>query len=404
MSGSGKSQFRDVLAIRPFRKVWFVGLIAAIGDQIFPICATILLINQGEGATGISILMSVRAIAFISIAPIGGVWVDRLPKNKVIVFGAIVRAMLCVGVFMLGDEASLISLAFFVLIMGVTEGFSGPAGRAILPNLLDHELLQTANALGAMTGRIASISGPGIAALIAAIIEPRYGFLLTAAGFLFAAFHLLDLPRATSNQERQSFVSEIRGGLTYIKQTRWMLVTMVILALQVSILFGAEMVLLPVITNDVFETTKIYPIAIASLSAGSLVSAYFAARINVENRGRISFLSWIFLSALLIGLIFPINVPFLLTCYFIGGIATQPMGVFWATALQREVPVELRGRVMSLDSTLTSALVPFGMMLAGPMSEAVGERTYLASSLILFLILSVIALITPGVARFSSSR
>jgi hypothetical protein len=120
--------------------------------------------------------------------------------------------------------------------------------------------------------------------------------------------------------------------------------------------------------------------------------------------GRASFLSWFFISTLLIGLIFPLNVPFVLICYFIGGVATQPMGIFWATAIQKNVPAELRGRVISLDQTLTGALVPLGMLIAGPISEAIGAKMYLFIALGLFLFLNCLALSSRAIARFGPAK
>ena len=81
--------------------------------------------------------------------------------------------------------------------------------------------------------------------------------------------------------------------------------------------------------------------------------------------------------------------------------ATQPMGVFWTTAIQQTISSDKRGRVTSLEATVTSALMPIGMMVAGPLSEAVGEKRYLASTILIFLILIVITLRTKGVFKFS---
>jgi MFS family permease len=144
------------LANRQFKRIWLVGLIAAVGDQIFPICATVILLNQGSGASEIAILMSARVIALLTLAPIGGVWADRLSRKLVIVSGAIIRSTLCFLVFLAGEGQSLYLLAGLVFLMGASEAFSGPAGGAIIPSVVDRDLLQSANALKAMSGRFAS--------------------------------------------------------------------------------------------------------------------------------------------------------------------------------------------------------------------------------------------------------
>ena len=399
-----RNSYSEVLANRQFKRIWLVGLIAAVGDQIFPICATVILLNQGSGASEIAILMSARVIALLTLAPIGGVWADRLSRKLVIVSGAIIRSTLCFFVFLAGEGQSLYLLAGLVFLMGASEAFSGPAGGAIIPSVVDRDLLQSANALKAMSGRFASISGPGIAAGLIALIGPRLGFLLTSILFAIAALGLSRIIITEPKTERSRFFEDLRSGFNFIKSNGWMAATMVILALQISILFGAEMVLLPVITKEEFDSTRIYPIAIACLSFGSLLSSYLAGKTVAKNPGRASFLSWFFISTLLIGLIFPLNVPFVLICYFIGGVATQPMGIFWATAIQKNVPAELRGRVISLDQTLTGALVPLGMLMAGPISEAIGAKMYLFVALGSFLFLNCLALSSRAIARFGPSK
>lgn len=345
--------------------------------------------------------MSTRVIALLSLAPIGGVWADRWPRKRVMVIGALIRATICALIFIAGDSQSLATLASLVFLMGASEAFSGPAGSAIIPSVVESELLQLANALKAMSGRFASISGPGIAAGLIAAIGPRLGFLVTSILFLITAITLRSLNIRHVERERNRFGADIRAGIQFIRSTPWMALTMSIMALQVSILFGAEMVLLPVITKEAFDTARIYPLAIASLSLGSLISAYLAGRIQAKSPGRASFASWTFLGALLLALIFPLSPAFVLACYFIGGLATQPMGIFWATAMQRAIPEALRARVLSLDATLTGALVPLGMLIAGPLSEVIGASTYLWIVLALFMTLNVIALINKKIARFS---
>ena len=149
---------------------------------------------------------------------------------------------------------------------------------------------------------------------------------------------------------------------------------------------------------------RIFPLAIMSLSLGSLMSAVFAARLRAKQPGLIAFASWSFLVFLIIALIFPISPAFLIICYFVGGLATEPMGIFWQTALQRSAPEQSRARVMSFESMLSKALMPIGVGLAGPLSQLLGEEIYLSICALVFLLLSGFALLTPSVRSFASSK
>jgi predicted MFS family arabinose efflux permease len=141
-----------------------------------------------------------------------------------------------------------------------------------------------------------------------------------------------------------------------------------------------------------------------SLSLGSLLTAAFAAKFRSKRPGLISFVSWFFLVFLILALIFPISPAFLICCYFIGGMATEPMGVFWQTAIQKAAPDQSRARVLSFESMLSNALMPIGVGLAGPMSHLLGEKIYLTICAVIFVLIGVIALMIPGVATFSNPK
>ena len=79
------------------------------------------------------------------------------------------------------------------------------------------------------------------------------------------------------------------------------------------------------------------------------------------------------------------------------------MGIFWQTALQKNAPEQSRARVMSFESMLSSALMPIGVGLAGPLSHLLGEKIYLSICALVFLLLGVFALLIPRVRAFSSS-
>ena len=306
---------------------------------------------------------------------------------------------------LVGPTPEVSRLTITVFIMGVIDAGSLGAGGALVPDLVEANGLQAANALRAVTGRVASIIGPGLAIFLASTTSYKVGFSVTAAGMLIALIALMRLKVAdVKTYKREKFRNEILAGYKFVKQTKWMMTVMVILALQTSILFGAEMVLLPIISTREFETARVFPFAIMSLSLGSLISAAFAAKFRAKQPGLIAFTSWAFLVFLIIALIFPISPTFLIICYFFGGLATQPMGIFWQTALQRNAPEESRARVISFESMLSSALMPIGVGLAGPLSHLLGEKMYLSICALVFLSLAGFALLIPSVRSFSASN
>jgi MFS family permease len=387
-----------------FRRLWISGLFSSLSSQIFPICATLLLLKGDKPALAISLLLSSQVVAYLIFAPFGGLLADRFSRMRLVRVGLFLRVLLAAQL-LIGSTPEVTRLTITVFLMGMIDAGTSGAGGALLPDLIDEAGLQAANALRAVTGRVASISGPGVAIFLVSTTSATVGFSVTAIGMLLA---LLSLARVTVERtqtyERSNFLNELLAGFYFVRKTRWILIVMITLALQTSILFGAEMVLLPIISTREFDSAKIFPFAIMSLSLGSLLTAAFAAKFRSKRPGLISFVSWFFLVFLIIALIFPISPAFLICCYFIGGMATEPMGVFWQTAIQKAAPDQSRARVLSFESMLSNALMPIGVGLAGPMSHLLGEKIYLTICAVIFVLIGVIALMIPGVATFSNPK
>jgi len=387
-----------------FRRLWISSLFSSLSGQIFPICATLLLLKGDKPALAISLLLSSQIIAYLIFAPVGGLLADRISRMKLVRMSLFLRFLAAVQL-LFGPTPEVSRLTITVFIMGMIDAGSSGAGGALLPDIIEVKGLQAANALRAVTGRVASISGPGLAIFLVSTTSAKVGFTVTAVGMLLALLALIKVKvPAGKSFARENFRTEILAGFTFVKETKWMMTVMVVLALQTSILFGAEMVLLPIISTREFETARIYPFAIMALSLGSLISAAFAAKFHSKQPGLIAFISWSFLVFLIIALIFPISPTFLITCYFLGGLATEPMGIFWQTALQKNAPEQSRARVMSFESMLSSALMPIGVGLAGPLSHLFGEKFYLSICACIFLALGAFGLIFPGVRTFSNQN
>ena len=86
--------------------------------------------------------------------------------------------------------------------------------------------------------------------------------------------------------------------------------------------------------------------------------------------------------------------------YVIGGFSWEPFAVYWASALQQQIPPERLARVSSVDWMATFALMPLGMALTGTVVERVGEDVVLALAAVSIVVLTLGVLRVPGVRDF----
>ena len=78
------------------------------------------------------------------------------------------------------------------------------------------------------------------------------------------------------------------------------------------------------------------------------------------------------------------------------------MGVGGAIA-QALIPPDLQGRVLSLISSLTLGLAPFGLLVAGPFADAFGVQTWWIVASTVVSVVGIVALSIPSAAHIEDA-
>src|SRR5205809_261427 len=97
-------------------------------------------------------------------------------------------------------------------------------GDGLVPATSGSERLQQANALLGLSRSLAFVVGPAVAGVIAATTNPGSVFVVDAATFAVSAtsLALLRLPRSRREGERQSFLSDLKGGWHELISHTWL--------------------------------------------------------------------------------------------------------------------------------------------------------------------------------------
>jgi MFS family permease len=163
------------------------------------------------------------------------------------------------------------------------------------------------------------------------------------------------------------------------------------------LIIGIESVFLPIISRREFGSDRVFAFSLIAFAVGATITALIGSKYKTNRPGLVSNLSWMFFIAIPISMAFPFAPWFVILCYFIAGAATEPYGIHWPSAIQREVPREFQGRVFSLDYLVSLGLIPIGMAMAAPVASIVGETEYFLFAAVVHLICIGITLSIPGV-------
>jgi MFS-type transporter involved in bile tolerance (Atg22 family) len=120
-------------------------------------------------------------------------------------------------------------------------------------------------------------------------------------------------------------------------------------------------------------------------------------KIKVKHEGYVSIFVWMFIVIAPLSLAFPISETFVVLAYLFAGFSVGPWEAWWSSAVQREVPPHLQGRVFSIDHMGSAGLMPIGMALIGPAVALSGEKELLIGASIFHVLIGLAILRVPGV-------
>ena len=373
-----------IRALRPLASRDYRLLFAAVGIEVFGTGMwTIVMVFQvlalDDSPLALSAVATGMSLGLFAFSILGGVVADRFSKRRIIITvqGCTAAVMTVVAVLSLTETIELWHVGAASFAMGAGSAFFYPAYSAYLPQVLPSEQLLAANGLeGALRPSMGQGLGPALGGIVVGTFFPAIGAMIVAASYAIAFILTLFLSRrdelttVTSPEQRTSVWGDLRAGVNYVARTRWLLWTLIFGSSLALIIQGPIEVLLPFITRDRFEDAEsTFGFLLAAFGIGGAIGSLVVSSLKLPRR----YLT--FMIACWGGGTLPLavigvadNLTLMLAALFIVGAATGAGVVIWGTLLQRLVPLDMIGRVASLDFFVSIAFMPVSIAIAGPLS------------------------------------
>lgn len=403
-----ESTSKRMRALRPFESRDYRLLFAAVGIEVFGTGMwTIVMVFQvlalDDSPLALSAVATGMSLGLFLFSILGGVVADRFSKRTIIIAVQGLTAAMMTGVAALSLTGSIelwhVGTASFV--MGAGSAFFYPAYSAYLPQVLPPEQLLAANGLeGALRPSMGQGLGPALGGIVVGMFFPAAGAIIVASSYAIAFVITLFLRHKdepvqfTSPEERTSVWSDIRTGVKYVTQTRWLLWTLIFGSSLALIIQGPIEVLLPFLTRERFEEAEAtFGFLLAAYGIGGAVGSLVVSSLKLPRRYlTFMILCWGGGTLPLVVIGVADNLIVMLVALFIVGATTGAGVVIWGTLLQRLVPLEMIGRVASLDFFVSIAFMPVSIAIAGPLSMLVPIPMIFVIAGIVPPVLAVVAL------------
>ncbi|PJN04863.1 hypothetical protein CG740_02980 [Streptomyces sp. CB01201] len=396
----------SAIGLRDFRFLWAGQAVSSVGDQLFTIAVSLRVIEAGGDAGDVGMVIGGRILATVLFALLGGVWADRVPRRRAMILADAFRLVAITAALAGRFDTGTLQLAALTFLVGSGEAFFRPAFGGLVPAIVPEERLLSANAWRGALDSGAAVVGPALAGVIVATAGTRWAFGINAATFLVSLVCVLLVtePRRERPRSRSSVVAETKEGLAAVRRIRWVSAILVMTALQTMFVVAPHMVLLPVITQEKFAGPTAYGLVIAMFSLSGLVGTIVVGRIPLKRPGTSALVFNALFAAVPLVLLTPFSLWWVVGGYAVAGLAMMPFNVLLQTALQRQFPPALLGRVTSVDWLCSLALLPIGLAVVGPLADALGRTTVLVVAAVVQLGASAAVLAVPGMRAFHQDQ
>ena len=382
-----KTSTRALLASSPYRRLFASRLISNIGNGMQPIALAFgVLAIPGADPTSLSIVLAAQAIAVVLVLPLGGAVADRVGAARVVGVADLVISLLAftAAVLFLTHTVTVPALVVIGILMGALNGLWYPAFTALTPDVVESEHLQPANAFVSIASNVGYIAGASIGGIIVATLGSGWAIALDGVSFLVAGGLVFSIRRLSkSHVSGESVLGDIVHGWKVFISYRWVVVGVVAFSFIVMSWHGSEMVLGPVLADDIYEGARGWSIVLAGQAIGLLVGGILASRIRVARPLLIGMLTMFALPVWQLILAFELPVLMAALGAFLAGVAVEFFYVMWSTTLQRQIPRESLSRVGAYDALGSLMFGPIGLALAGPLSLLIGlqQAFFLAAAI-----------------------
>jgi len=366
--------------------------------------------------TGSAVILSIAAIIVVVpnvfLSPITGTLVDRWNRRLVLMIAdaSIAIATLILALLFAFDIQAIgfVFLVMFIRAMGMA--FHRPAMMASTTLMVpERHYSRIAGLNNALRGAM-QIIAPPLGALLLEIL-PIQGILAIDVGtalFAIAPLLFIRIPQPKSSQISQtedrkpSVTDDLIAGLRFIWHWPGLVMLIGVYAM-VHLLMAPSMALMPLLVTEYFQGGVLQLAWLQSAAGIGLVVGGITLGIwgGFKRRMVMAMMALTLLGVGMLGVGFaPISAfPLAIGSMLFVGFSVSYVTSLRLAVLQASVPPEMQGRVITVALNGTAATDPIGLMIAGPLANALGVSIWYVLGGIITLVMGIGSFFVPAIMQ-----
>jgi len=392
-----------------FFAIWTGQAFSLLGSQLVQFALIWWLTKSTGSATVLATASLIGLLPQVFLGPIAGTLVDRWNRRltMIVADGIIALATLVLAVLFLNHWVQIWHVYLLLFVRSAAGSFHWPAMQASTGLIVPKEHLSRIQGINqALNGGMNIASAP-LGALLLSTLSMHWILaidigtaILAIVPLCFVAIPQPDRTAAQQNGEKTSVGQEFRAGLAYVWS--WPgLVLILLMATLINLLLTPGFSLMPLLVTKYYGGEAIQLASMESswgigiILGGLLLGVWggFRRRMWTSMLG----LVLIGASSLLIGLLPPSAFAWAVFGMFISGLSNPITNGPLFAVIQSVVEPSMQGRVLTLIGSVAAAMSPLGLIIAGPVADALGVNTWFIIGGVSTALLAVVAVFTPAI-------
>ena len=364
-----------------FRLLFLSTFASGLGTWLAVIALTVDVYDRTHSAKWVSALLIVDFLPAVAMGLFFSAVIDQISRKLLMVGADVVRFGVFAALPFATTASGIVSLA---ALAGLATGFFRPAVYAGLPNLVEYDDLPNANALLRAIEQVTVTVGTLVGGLAAAAEGPHLAYGLNAASFAISAILLLGIPASAlqaAPAPSRGRLRDIGDGFAIVRASRALLAVFIVWNLM-GLSNGAVNVAEVALAKASFHAGDFgFGLMWTASGIGSMVGSFGTPEVLERRGAAFAYSGAIALMALGVGAAAAapsvwVALPFLVLL----GVGNGAALVCNTLLVQRGAPDAVRGRAFSIVMSVTFASLGLGMIVGGPLTDAIGPRWVYAAA------------------------
>lgn len=407
-----------------FRRLWVANIVTVVGAQLTVVAVPAQIYADTGSSAYVGLTGVFGLVPLVVFGLWGGALADVFDRRTILIcttLGLIVTSTLFWVQAALGSTNVWVLLSLFA----VQQAFfavNQPTRSAVLPRIMDAELLPAANSLNMTVFTAGGIAGPLAAGALIPVIGLEWLYLVDAVTLLATLSAVVRLPSLAieGTAGRTPGLRSVVEGFAYLRGQPVLMMSFVVDI--IAMVFGMPRALFPEIADTSFggdpEGGLAFAVLFAAIPAGAVVGGVLSGWVSrVSAQGRAVVVCIVVWGLAMVG--FGVAVGLALDhegardallvvavlMLAVGGAADMASAAFRSSMLQAAASDEVRGRLQGIFIVVVAGGPRIADVAHGAAAAAVGTAAAAAGGGVLVVVgVVVAALAVPSFVRYRVAR